>query len=416
MTRPVGTQRCRCRTNWGLPLIKRFIIAILLLVVVCGGIIGFNLFRANAIKQYFATMTAPAVTVSTVTVAPSNWKPGIETIGTVSAAQGVDLTVEAAGIIKEIKFSANEPVKRGDVLVQLDDSVQQADLAASKAQAALDQQSLERAIALQKRGVGSDVVLDAARAAASTSASQVEKLQAVLNQKQLRAPFSGTMGIPRVDIGQYITPGTTVATLQDLETMRADFAVPEQQLGLLKIGQPVRFGLGTAEMLFNGSIVGIDPKVDPTSRLVSIRANITNPEGRLSPGQFVQVRVILPEEDGVLSVPQTALTSSLYGDFIFVVRPAEAKPDAPKPADGQAAVSAASAAEGEAKAAPALVAKQVFVKVGRRSEGRVEIIQGLADGDEVVNAGQNRLFNGIPVKVDNTVSPTASVEVEAAAK
>lgn len=415
--RPVGTQRCRCRTNWGPPLIKRFIIAILLLVVVCGGIIGFNLFRANAIKQYFATMTAPAVTVSTVTAAPSVWKPGIETIGTVSAAQGVDLAVEAAGVVKEIKFSANQPVKRGDVLVQLDDSVQQADLAASKAQASLDQQSLERAIALQKRGVGSDVVLDAARAAASTSASQVEKLQALLNQKQLRAPFSGTMGIPRVDIGQYITPGTTVATLQDLETMRADFAVPEQQLGLLKIGQPVRLGLGNAEMLFNGSIVGIDPKVDPTSRLVSIRANITNPEGRLSPGQFVQVRVILPEEDGVLAVPQTALTSSLYGDFIFVVRPAEAKPDAPtKPADGQAVVSGASATEGEAKAAPQLVAKQVFVKVGRRSEGRVEIIEGLAAGDEVVDAGQNRLFNGIPVKVDSTVSPTTSVKVEASAK
>lgn len=392
----------------GIPLIKRFIIALVLLVLVVGGIIGFNMFRDNAIQQFFANMPVAAVTVATAKVEPAPWKPGIETIGTVSASQGVDLTVEVSGVIKDIRFAANQHVNKGDVLVQLDDTVQQADLAAAKTQAALDKQLSERAEALQQRGVGSEVVRDSTQAAASTSASQVEKLQAVLDQKQLRAPFSGMIGIPKVDNGQFISPGNTVATLQNLETMRADFSIPEQQLGLLKIGQPVRFGLAEDDMPFKGSIVGIDPKVDPQSRLVSVRAEIVNPEGKLSPGQFVRVRVVLPEEEGVVAVPQTALTSSLYGDFVYVVRPATKAEPAP-------AAGAAVAAE-QPKAEPSLAVSQIFVKVGRRAEGRVEIIEGVKLGDELVIAGQNRLSNGTPVKVDNAVSPTPGASAQAAAK
>lgn len=393
--------------EWGSPLIKRLIIALVLLVLVVGGIVGFNIFRDNAIEQFFANMPVSAVTVATDKVQAAPWKPGIETIGTVGASQGVDLTVEVNGIVKEIGFSANQHVKAGDILIQLDDTVQRADLAAAKTQADLDQQALDRATELRRRGVGSDVALDAARATASTSASQVQKLQAVLDQKQLRAPFSGTIGIPKVDNGQYVAPGNIVATLQDLDTMRADFSVPEQQLGLLKIGQPVQFGLAEGDMPFKGSIVGIDPKVDPQSRLVSVRAEIANPEGKLSPGQFVRVRIVLPEEDGVVAVPQTALTSSLYGDFVYVVRPA-AKPEA--------ASAEAGAAQAQSQAEPTLSAHQVFVKVGRRSEGRVEILEGVKLDDELVVAGQNRLSNGTPVKVDNTVSPTASTNAQAASK
>jgi membrane fusion protein (multidrug efflux system) len=397
-------------------LIKRLIIALVLLVLVCGGIVGFNMFRDNAIQQFFANMPVASVTVATTKVEPAPWTPGIETIGTVNASQGVDLTVEQAGIIKDINFAANQRVKQGDVLIQLDDTVQQADLAASKTQAALDQQSLDRAIELQRRGVGSEVALDAARATASTSASQVQKLQAVLDQKQLRAPFNGTIGIPKVDDGQYLAPGTIVATLQDLDTMRADFSVPEQQLASLKMGQPVVFGVTADDMAFKGAVVGIDPKVDPQSRLVSVRAEITNPDGKLSPGQFVRVRVELPREDGVIAVPQTALTTSLYGDYVYVVRPAEAKPEAAAGAAAPAAAAEAPAAAADAKAEPALAVSQVFVKVGRRSQGRVEIIEGVKAGDELVIAGQNRLTNGTPVKVDNTVSPITSADAKAAAK
>ncbi|MEQ9689458.1 MAG: efflux transporter periplasmic adaptor subunit, partial [Bauldia litoralis] len=161
-------------------MIKRFIIAFVLLVLVVGGIVGFNMFRDQAISDFFANMKPPAVTVSTMTVEPISWTPGIDAIGTVSAAQGIDLTVETSGIVAFVSFTANEQVPKGKVLVQLDDAVQQADLTAAKIQADLDDQSLERALELQKRGVNTDVTVDSARAAASASKAQVAKLQAVL--------------------------------------------------------------------------------------------------------------------------------------------------------------------------------------------------------------------------------------------
>lgn len=421
-------------------MIKRFIIAFILLVLVCGGIVGFNLFRDNAMQQFFATMKPPAATVSTTIVKPTEWTPGVEAIGTVSAVRGVDLTVETAGIVKDILFHANQKVEANASLLQLDDAAERADLDATKAQAALDQTALTRALELQKRDVGSESTLDTARAAALASASRVNRLQAVLKQKLLTAPFGGTVGIPRIDLGQYLSPGTSVATLQDLETMRADFSVPEQQLPLLKIGQTVRLGIGDGELPFAGTIRGIDPKIDPTSRLVTVRAEVANPEGKLTPGQFVQVRVELPEENNVLTVPQTALTSSLYGDFVFVVRPAK-----PAAANGAAPAAAANAEEKpttdsakpatEAPAAkpeeqstaapaeptaeeqkPQLVLAQVFVKPGRRNAGLVEILEGIAPGDEVVTAGQNRLSNGMSVAVDNTVDPTKPANQQAAQK
>jgi len=383
-------------------MILRFVIAFVLVVLVCGGIVGFNMFRDQAIEDFFANMPVAPLTVSTVKVEPIQWTPGIEAIGTVAAARGVDLAVEAAGIVKEIRFESNQRVKQGDVLVQLDDGVQHADLEAAKTQAALDLQRLDRAIELQKKRVGSDVAVDEAQAAASASKSQVAKLQAVLDQRQLKAPFSGTIGIPRIEVGQYLSPSQGVATLQDLDTMRVDFSVPEQQLALLKMGQPVRFGVTTGDMPFTGSITGIDPKVDPATRLVAVRAEIANPQGLLSPGQYVQVRVELPAEDDVIALPQTALVSSLYGDFIYVVQPAEAA----KPAEGTDA--AAPAAE-EAKA-PVLKAKQIFVKPGRRNQGRIEITEGVKPGDEVVTAGQNRLSNGAVVTIDNTIQPTGAAQ------
>lgn len=406
-------------------MIKRFIIAFILLVLVCGGLIGFNIMRDRGIAEFFANMPVQPATVSATTVEPISWTPGIEALGTVGASRGVDLAVETTGIVKEILFSSNQEIEANAVLVQLDDAVERADLEASKAQAALDKTALARALELQQRGVGSEVTLDTARATASASASQVARLQAVLDQKQLKAPFSGTIGIPRIDSGQYLAPGTIVATLQDLETMRVDFSVPEQQLGLLKLGQPLRLGVGEDDMPFTGTIRGIDPKVDPGSRLVAVRAEVANPDGRLSPGQFVQVRVELPEENNVIAVPQTALVSSLYGDYIFVIRPAEPKPATPVPAasgeEAKAPEAGAPAPEAAnpppaAGTTPSLIVAQVFVKAGRRNGTLVEILDGIKQGDQIVTAGQNRLSNGVPVVVDNTIDPTKPPQDQAAAK
>jgi membrane fusion protein (multidrug efflux system) len=354
-------------------MIKRLLIAIVLLAVLAAGVVGFNMFRDQAIENFFANMPVATVTVSTVEVKPESWTPSIDAIGTVNAIRGVDLTVETTGIVKELRFSANERVEAGAVLVQLDDAVQRADLFAARTQADLDKQALDRAIELQQRGVGSTVSLQAAEAAAAASGAQAEKLEAVLQQKQLRAPFAGTVGIPRVDIGQYLSPGTSVVTLQDLETMRADFTEP----------------------------VGIDPKVDPSSRLVSVRAAIENPDERLTPGQFARIYVDMPREDDVIALPQTAVVTSLYGDYVYVARKPEAE------GEGEAAT------EGDAEK---LEARQVFVTVGRRSGSQVEIASGLEGGEMVVTAGQNRLNNGTPIAIDNTIDPVGQTDTQAASK
>lgn len=406
-------------------MIKRFIVPFILLVLVvllAGGIIWFNFFRDKMIAGFFANMPANVLTVSAKKIEPATWTPGVEAIGTVGASMGVDLTMETSGVVKEILFKANDKVENGQLLVRLDDAVEQADLIAAKTKATLDQQALGRAQALRKTGVGTEAALDTANANAETSIAQVTKAQAQADLKLLKAPFGGVTGIPKIELGQYVAPGNAIVTLQDMETMRVDFTVPEQQLEKLKVGQPVTFGPTSEDMPFKGVVTGIDPKIDPSSRLVSVRARIDNPEGRLSPGQFVQVRVELPKEDNVITVPQTALTTSLYGDYVYTVvpakpkegeaKPAEAKPaEGAKPADGAAAPVAQKPAEG-----PQLTANQVFVKVGRRFGGVAEIVEGVKAGDEVVTAGQNRLSNGALVKIDNTVDPSKPAEQKASAQ
>ncbi|MBS9719096.1 efflux RND transporter periplasmic adaptor subunit [Tianweitania sp. BSSL-BM11] len=387
-------------------MIKRLLIAIVLLALVGGGVVGFNMFRDKAIQDFFANMPVPTATVSAVAAEKSSWTPNVEAIGTVSAIQGVDLTVETAGVITEVNFKANQEVKEGDVLLRLDDAVQRADLEAARTQADLDQQTRQRAQELQQRGVGSNVTLESAQAAAQSSAAQVQKLEAVLAQKQLRAPFDGVVGIPRVDVGQYLSPGNPVVTLQNIKTMRADFTVPEQRLNQMRIGQPVVVTLDGQEGTFKGEITGIDPKIDPASRLVSIRANIDNPDNVLTPGQFARIRVQLPSEDGIIILPQTAVVTSLYGDYVYVVRPMEPK-KAEENKEQKEEQGDAVAEAGQPQTPPATQqASQVFVQLGRRNGTEVEIKSGLKVGDQVITAGQNRLSNGTPVAIDNTIDPS----------
>lgn len=365
-------------------MVKRLIIAIILLALIAGGLVGFNLFRDKMIGDFFANMPVPAATVSTVEVRPVSWTPVVEAIGTANASQGVTLTVETAGVVREIRFASNQAVTRGDLLLQLDDEVQRADVEAARTQYQLDRDNLVRAQELQRRGVTANVSLENSQAAARASEAQLARAQAVLDQRQLNAPFDGIIGIPQVDIGQYLSPGDTVATLQDLNTMRVDFSVPEQRLPEMRIGQVLQVvSENSPGVIYTGEITGINPRVDPASRLVAVRGNVVNTDHGLTPGQFVRIAAELPEEDGVLAVPQTAVVSSLYGDYVYLVKPKENAPDQ-------------------------LEVRQSFVGVGRRSGGLVELTRGVQAGDQVVTSGQNRLSNGQPAHVNNEVNPAVS--------
>lgn len=362
-------------------MLWRLLLAIVLLVVVVGGIVGFNLFRDKMIAGFFAGMEPAPVTVSVVEAEPSTWTPGLEAIGTASALRGVDLGVESGGIVQEILFTANAEVEEGQRLVQIDDRMERADVEAAQAQLDLSREQLTRQESLRARGVTSVSELDVARADATAAQASLTRLTAVMEQKSLTAPFAGIIGIPQVEVGAYVQPGTVYATLQDQEKLRVDFSLPEQQIRLIQVGMPVAASTEVDGSTATGTIVAIEPRIDPNSRLVLVRAEIDVAEGTITPGQFLRVRVELPAEDGVIALPQTVLSSTLYGDSVFVVR-----------------------TEGEGEEAKQTV-EQVFVKAGRRSEGLVEVASGLAAGDQVVTAGQNRLTGGARVTIDNTVNP-----------
>ena len=355
-------------------MIKRFVIAIVLLGLVAGGVVGFNLFRDRAIEDFFANRPVQPLPVDTVVAESGEWVPTLEAIGTVYALRGIDLAVEAGGVVREVNFEANDTVEEGQVLIRIGDEIEQADLAAAESAVRLAQQTLDRVNSLGDRGVASESTIDEAEAALSSARAQVQRTRALIEQKALVAPFSGEIGIPEVEEGQFVAAGATIATLQDLEMLRVDFSLPEQDLPQIEIGQPVDLILEAGGRA-TGFITGIEPRIDPATRLVAVRAEIDNTDGVLSPGQFVRVRVRLPAEDGVVALPQTAVTTSLYGDFVYAVVEAE---------------------EGET-----LEARQVFVESGLRQGTRVEIVHGVSAGDRVVGAGQNRLSNGAPVTLED---------------
>jgi membrane fusion protein (multidrug efflux system) len=391
-------------------VIKRLLIAVVLIVLIGGGLIGFNLFRSKMISDFFANQQMPAATISATTVEPTTWTPEIEAIGTLIAANGVDVAAQTAGVVKSIAFEANDEVEDGELLVQIDDAVERADLMSARATLERDRAQLERARTLSNRGVSSEASLEEAQAALAVSESTLARIQATLDLKAIEAPFGGIIGIPRVEVGEYVQPGTVIATLQQLDTMKVDFTVPEQRIGDLEIGQPTVFAVREGDFRFDGKVTGIDPKVDPQTRLVSVRAEAGNPKGELRPGQFVQVRIQLPPVENVIALPQTSVVTSLFGDYVYVVEEADAEPAAAAEAGADATTEAPADGEPQtpppaANDAPALVARQVFVEIGDRQGSMIAIEEGVEAGQMIVTSGQNKLANNQPVVINNEVDP-----------
>jgi membrane fusion protein, multidrug efflux system len=365
---------------------KRMIIMLIAVGVVFGGVFGFQIFKNAMIKKFMSAMPQPPQTVSTIAAAVQEWQPQIEAVGSLRAVNGADLAFEVSGIVKQLQFNSGDDVAAGDILVTLraDDDI--AKLAALQATSALSEITHQRDQEQFKIKAVSQATLDTDGANVKNAKAQVAEQEAVVAKKTLRAPFAGHLGVRAVDIGQYIGAGTTVVTLQALDPIYADFFLPQQALNQIRLEQAVTIKIDTyPNRDFAGTITAINPKVDPATRNVQVRATLNNPDRRLLPGMYAIIDVAAGDKQRYLTLPQTAVTYNPYGETVYLVD------DKGNNAQGQ----------------PQLIARQVFVTAGLKRGDQVAILSGVEEGQTIVIAGQIKLRNGSPVTIDNAVRPTA---------
>ena len=380
-------------------MLKRMIIMLICLAVVFGGIFGWKAFVNSKIAESLANRQAPTVTVASAVAEKQTWTPALQATGSLRAIQGVDVTTEVPGTVADIAFESGQRINKGDLLVALDASTEKAELAGMRAQASLAKQTLNRKRNLRQRGVGSQADLDQAQAEYDNAQAAITAKRAVINKKTITAPFSGTVGLRQVDLGQYLAPGTPIVTLQKLHPIYLDFSLPQQQLPKVNPGQSVELRVeGLERDSYPGKIVAISPKVEAGTRSFSIRAQVDNEDASLRPGMFGSVRVVLRDSFEAITVPQTAISYNPYGDTVFKIVEEEAKDADGKNANGE-------------NNEPRRIAKRVNVRTGQTRADQVQILEGINVGDEVVVAGQLKLSGGNPVKVDNSIVPANKSEL-----
>ena len=364
-------------------MLRWFIIVGLSLALLVGGLVGFNTFRSHMIAQFFANNKPPPATV-TVAEAQSEVIPNLLTaVGDLAAVHQVNVTSDVSGRIIDIMFTAGSNVKAGSPLVQLFDGPDQGDLASFKAQATVAQLSLDRAKQLAARQFGPQATVDSAQAAYDQANAGIAKTQAIISQKLVRAPFDGELGVRHVEIGQFLTAGTQIVTLTDLSTLYANFTVTEKDSAALKVGQTVRILVDAYPgRNFEGKITTIEPQIAADTRNIRVQATLDNPDRILKPGMFTTTTVVLPDKPAVVTVPETAVDYTLYGDSVYLIT--EKKED-----DGKSNLSAV----------------RTFVRTGNRINGRAEIVSGLKPGDRVVAVGQLKLQSGSAVVVSTDPAP-----------
>jgi multidrug efflux system membrane fusion protein len=363
--------------------VRWFIIVGGLLALLVGGFVGFNAFRTKMITQFFATNRPPPTAV-TVAEAKSEVVPNLLTaVGDLAAVHQVNVTSDVSGRITEILFTAGTEVKAGSPLIQLFDAPEQADLASFKAQATVAQLSLDRAKQLASRQFGPQATVDSTQAAFDQASAGIARTQAVISQKLVRAPFDGELGVRKVEVGQFLTAGTQIVTLTDLSMLYLNFTVTEKDSGNLKVGQTVRILVDAYPgRTFEGKITTIEPQIAAETRNIRVQATIENPEKILKPGMFATTTVVLPDKPAVVTLPETAVDYTLYGDSVYVI--ADKKED-----DGKTS----------------LTAVRTFVRTGNRIDGRAEILSGVKAGDRVVAVGQLKLQSGAAVTISPDPAP-----------
>ena len=364
-------------------MVRWFIIVGLLLALLVGGLVWFNYFRGKMIAQFFANNKPPASSVS-IAEAKAETIPNLLTaVGDLAAVHQVNVTSDVNGRITEIMFTAGASVKEGTPLVQLFDGPDQGDLANFRAQATVAQLSLDRAKQLAARQFGPQATVDSAQAAFDQANAGIAKTQAIISQKLVKAPFDGELGVRKVEVGQYLTAGTQIVSLTDLSVLYANFTVTEKDSAALKVGQIVRIAVDAYPgRKFEGKITTIEPQIATDTRNIRVQATIDNPDHILKPGMFTTTTVVLPDKPPVVTVPETAVDYTLYGDSVYLIT--EKKGD-----DGKTS----------------LTAVRTFVQTGNRIEGRAEIIKGLKPGERVVAVGQLKLQSGSAVSISTDPPP-----------
>ncbi len=367
---------------------RQWIVVVVALVVVVAALAGTTAGQIVAMVRAGESFVPPPEAVTSARVEAAQWEPTTPAIGSLVAVRGVILAAELPGTVREITFEPGTIVKRGTVLVRLDTSAEEAQLAAAEASASLARLSRDRARRLREGQVNAQADLDAAEAKAKEADATVANLRAIIAKKTIRAPFDGRISIRQVELGQVVSPGSPIASLQSVSPIHADFWLPQQALAKLRAGERVR-ALTDAfpDEEWNGEVSTVNPEVDPATRNVRVRATFDNEDGRLRPGMFVKVDVLSDEPRPVLTIPATAVLYAPYGDSVFAI---EEKKDA----NGNATT----------------VARQKFIRTGERRGDVVAVLSGLQAGETIVSSGAFKVRNGAALVVNNALAPHAQLE------
>jgi membrane fusion protein, multidrug efflux system len=368
----------RSRRRW---VFRYFLVigsAVLLIVVL--GVLKFS--QIAKLMSFGAEMQKagpPPEAVSTRPAEAQTWERTLDAVASVVSAKGVALANEVPGVVLALHFDSGDVVKQGQLLVELDSRVERAQLAAINARLALAQTSLARSQGLVERGVVAQATLDTDQATFETQTAEKAGLQAQIQKKVLRAPFAGKLGLRQINLGQFLSPGTTIAVLEAPGADYVDFTLPQEHLAVVKAGMTVRASdPATPKTPVEGAINAVDPTVDPVTRSIRVRAVFPEQKVPLRPGMFLRVSLVLPERQSVVSVPATAVVHASYGDSIFVVEKQPGPDGRPRP-----------------------IGRQKFVKLGDARGDFVAVREGVKPGEEVVVAGAFKLRNGLPLRIDN---------------
>jgi membrane fusion protein, multidrug efflux system len=363
---------------------RKILLAVFIVLLVVGALAGIKVLQIKTLIASGKSFTPPPESVSAVVAHEEKWQGTLTAIGSVTAVQGVTVTPEIAGLVREINFESGAVVAKGDLLVRLDTSLEEAQLRGLEAQAHLADLNVARERSLRSQNMNSQSDLETAEAMLKQTQSNADALRATIQKKTIRAPFAGRLGIRLVNVGQYLDLGKPIVSLQSLTPVYAEFSLPQQELARLKTGMRVHITTDAyAGRTFEGTLTAITPELDAQTRSVGLQATFENPEQLLRPGMFARAQVLLPEEQTVLAVPATSVLSAPYGDSVYVI---ESKP-------------------GKDSGKPELTVRQQFIKTGRARGDFVSVESGLKAGDRIVSAGIFKLRNGMSVIESNDLPP-----------